>query len=116
MRILRNAAIPGLAVRHLKLHTRKDMLNLAADAGLEVLDFADKIFSRTSFQNSWPQVDPVRALFSFLIGLEFFAFSHPDIAGIRDDADDVVGVDVQLHAEMPRISLFLPLDISGSRL
>ena len=34
MRILRNAAIPGLAVRHLKLHTRKDMLNLAADAGL----------------------------------------------------------------------------------
>ena len=45
MRILRNAAIPGLAVRHLKLHTRKDMLNLAADAGLEVLDFADKIFS-----------------------------------------------------------------------
>lgn len=82
MRILRNAAIPGLAVRHLKLHTRKDMLNLAADAGLEVLDFADKIFSRTSFQNSRPQVDPVRALFCFLIGLEFFAFSHPDIAGI----------------------------------
>ena len=85
MRILRNAAIPGLAVRHLKLHTRKDMLNLAADAGLEVLDFADKIFSRTSFQNSRPQVDPVRALFSFLIGLEFFAFSHPDIAGIAVD-------------------------------
>ena len=38
------------------------------------------------------------------------------VDGIRDDADDVVGGDVHLHAEMPRISLFLPLAISGSRL
>ena len=91
MRILRNAAIPGLAVRHLKLHTRKDMLNLAADAGLEVLDFADKIFSRASFQNSRP-ADVM------LVGRS--------VDGIRDDADDVVGGDVHLHAEMPRISLF----------
>lgn len=134
MSILRNAAIPGLAVRHLKLYTCKGMPNPASDAGLQMLDPANNVLSRAPFQHARTEVAPVLTLFSFIIGLEFLALFHPDIVGIavdllrlrryqfsrtadvmlvggavdriRDDADEGVSGNVHLHTEMPRISIF----------